>query len=71
MVIPVAGQSILYIMSEPRKAGGFAIIIEDKTGLTKLAFGTDAVQVLDDPYEFAKINAENRRNNQRLWDYID
>ena len=37
------------------RLGVSAVIIEDKTGLKQNSlFGTDAKQVLDDPYEFAK-----------------
>lgn len=41
------------------RVGVSAVIVEDKTGLKQNSlFGTDAVQTLDDPHEFAaKINA--------------
>ena len=40
------------------RLGVSAVIIEDKTGLKQNSlFGTDAKRVLDDPDEFAKINA--------------
>lgn len=44
------------------RVGVSAVIIEDKTGLKQNSlFGTDAVQTLDDPHEFAaKMNAGKR-----------
>ncbi|HMR12133.1 MAG TPA: phosphoenolpyruvate mutase [Arachnia sp.] len=48
-----------YTVKTLERAGVSAVIIEDKTGLKQNSlFGTDAVQVLDDPQAFAdKINA--------------
>lgn len=44
------------------RVGVSAVIVEDKTGLKQNSlFGTDAVQTLDDPHEFAaKMNAGKR-----------
>jgi phosphoenolpyruvate mutase len=52
-------EHFIYNVRTLERLGVSAIIIEDKTGLKQNSlFGTDAVQVLDDPYEFAKkINA--------------
>ena len=51
-----------YTVKTLERAGVSAVIIEDKTGLKQNSlFGTDAVQVLDDPRAFAeKINAGKR-----------
>ena len=48
-----------YTVKTLERAGVSAVIIEDKTGLKQNSlFGTDAVQILDDPQAFAeKINA--------------
>jgi len=52
-------EHFVYTVKTLERLGVSAIIIEDKTGLKQNSlFGTDAVQVLDDPHEFArKINA--------------
>lgn len=49
------------------RLGVSAIIIEDKTGLKQNSlFGTDAKQILDDPYEFAaKIHAGKQAQQTR------
>jgi len=51
-----------YTVRTLERAGVSAVIIEDKTGLKQNSlFGTDAVQTLDDPHNFAeKINAGKR-----------
>jgi len=52
-------EHFVYNVRTLERLGVSAVIIEDKTGLKQNSlFGTDAVQTLDDPYEFAKkINA--------------
>lgn len=52
-------EHFVYNVKTLERLGISAIIIEDKTGLKQNSlFGTDAVQTLDDPHEFArKINA--------------
>ncbi len=52
-------EHFVYNVKTLERLGVSAIIIEDKTGLKQNSlFGTDAIQVLDDPHEFAKkINA--------------
>jgi len=52
-------EHFVYTVKTLERLGVSAVIIEDKTGLKQNSlFGTDAVQTLDDPHEFArKINA--------------
>lgn len=52
-------EHFVYNIKTLERLGVSAVIIEDKTGLKQNSlFGTDAVQTLDDPHEFAKkINA--------------
>lgn len=52
-------EHFVYNVKTLERLGVSAVIIEDKTGLKQNSlFGTDAVQTLDDPYDFAKkINA--------------
>lgn len=56
-----------YTVRTLERAGVSAVIIEDKTGLKQNSlFGTDAVQILDDPEAFAeKINAGKRAQSTR------
>ena len=55
-------EHFVYNVKTLERLGVSAIIIEDKKGLKQNSlFGTDAVQVLDDPHDFArKINAGKR-----------
>ncbi|MEA5051832.1 MAG: phosphoenolpyruvate mutase [Propionicimonas sp.] len=56
-----------YTVRTLERMGVSAVIIEDKTGLKQNSlFGTDAVQTLDDPAEFAsKINAGKQSQSSR------
>ena len=56
-----------YTVRTLERTGVSAVIIEDKTGLKQNSlFGTDAVQTLDDPIEFAnKINAGKQSQSTR------
>lgn len=48
-------EHFVYNVKTLERLGVSAVIIEDKTGLKQNSlFGTDAVQTLDDPYDFAK-----------------
>lgn len=60
-------EHFVYTVKTLERAGVSAVIVEDKTGLKQNSlFGTDAVQTLDDPYEFAgKINAGKKAQVSR------
>ncbi|MDR0848401.1 MAG: phosphoenolpyruvate mutase [Propionibacteriaceae bacterium] len=60
-------EHFVYTVRTLERVGVSMVIIEDKTGLKQNSlFGTDAVQVLDDPDQFAaKINAGKRAQTTR------
>lgn len=63
-------EHFVFTVKTLERLGVSAVIIEDKTGLKQNSlFGTDAKQILDDPYEFAnKIHAG--KQNQVTRDFM-